>query len=401
MTNAPKVAIVGGGIGGSALAVSLLRHGIKPHIYERAPAFGEVGAGVQMTPNAVKVIRKLGLYDKLEEVSFRPRSIIGRHWKTGRTSFEMKLDDEFARFYGAPYFQIHRADLLDLFTAELPGDMTSFNRLVTRVEPSGQGARLHFEDGGTEEADLVVGADGVRSVVQAAVTGPRAPRYTGNICFRALVPVDGPVDFVAPSNALWMGPNGHVVTYYVRAGRAINIVAVAEEKEWIEEGWNVPSSRAELQARFADWHPDVMRLFERVTDVFRWGLFDRDPLEQWSNGPVTLLGDAAHPMLPFLSQGAAMAIEDGFVLARALSDSGGAVLPALSAYEAARRPRTSRVQLESRKRGETYHLPTRWAQARRDIEYRLRSLFRPRTTGIRADWVYEHDATASPGSFQF
>lgn len=401
MADMPKVAIVGGGIGGAALATSLLQNGVPVKIFERASAFGEVGAGVQITPNAVKVLRDLGLGDGLDKVAFRPEAIIGRNWKTGRSSFSTKLDSEFESFYGAPYVQVHRADLLDLLVGTLPPDISHFGTEVVSVtnEAAG-GATIHFADGTSEHADLVVGADGVRSAVQASLFGPTSPRYTGNMCFRALVPTDGVVDFVAPANSVWMGAHGHVVTYYVKSGRAVNIVAVVEAPAWVEEGWNVRSSRQELISNFKDWHPDVLRLFERVEDVFRWGLFDRDPLPAWSKGSVTLLGDAAHPMLPFLSQGAAMAIEDGYVLAKALAHSPTDVPQALRVYEELRQPRTNRVQLESRSRGETYHLPTVWSQARRDIEYFVRSIFAPRSTGIRADWVYEYDAVAQSKSIQ-
>jgi salicylate hydroxylase len=182
------------------------------------------------------------------------------------------------------------------------------------------------------------------------------------------------------------------VTYYVRRGQAVNIVAVNETAEWVEESWNAPSSREELLAAFAGWHPNILQLFERVGSVFKWGLFDRDPMPTWSKGRVTLLGDASHPMLPFLSQGAAMAIEDGYVLARSLAAHGSDVTSALRDYEAERIPRTSRVQLESRERGRTYHLPSLYAQRKRDLIYQFKSWINPHSSGIQADWVYAYNA---------
>ncbi|WP_411036877.1 FAD-dependent monooxygenase [Shinella sp. BYT-45] len=393
MTEKLKIAIVGGGIGGAALAVSLRKRGFDPHIYERAQAFGEIGAGVQMTPNAVKIIRALGLYDRLTKVAFQPKGSRGRHWKSGRENFLLPFDKGFIEYYGAPYLQIHRADLLDLFVRELPASSVTFGAELTDCTQDASGVTLTFADGRTKPADLVIGADGVRSVVRDRIFGCEEPRWTGHMCYRALVPVGEPMPYVEPYNSLWMGPNGHVVTYYVRGGTMVNIVAVQEAPQWVSEGWNVRASRDEMLATYQDWHADLKKLFSKVTDVYRWGLFDRNPMPSWDGGRVTLLGDAAHPMLPFLSQGAAMAIEDGYVLAEALQAAGSDIKAAIATYDALRRPRTSRVQLESRKRGETYHLPSAIAQMKRDLEYRIRSIVAPRTTGMRADWVYEYDGT--------
>jgi salicylate hydroxylase len=215
------------------------------------------------------------------------------------------------------------------------------------------------------------------------------------MCYRAVVPFpDRRPDFVSPDASFWMGPKGHVVTYYVRSGAAVNIVAVNETANWVEESWSTPSSRDELLEAFKGWHPNLIKLFERTDSVFKWGLFDRDPMKNWSKGRITLLGDAAHPMLPFLSQGAAMALEDGYVLGAALAGHGQDIASALRDYEAERRPRTSRVQLEARERGKTYHLPTPLAQLKRDMTYRLQSMVNPHASGIKANWVYEYDATA-------
>ncbi len=388
----PKVGIVGGGIGGAALATSLRNQGFEVEVFEKAAAFGEVGAGIQMTPNAVKVIKALGLFDRMMENGFLPRAVVGRNWKSGRENFRIPLEGDFRAFYDAPYVHIHRADLLELFTETLPEEITHFSKVCTGIEQDGHEAVAHFADGSSFSADLIVGADGVRSVVRDQLFGTEAPRYTGHMCYRAIVPTGDVVDYVTPESSFWLGPNSHVVTYYVKGGKGVNIVAVCESEKWVEESWNSRSTREELLADFEGWHPNIRKLFSQVEDVYRWGLFDRDPMQAWSSGRVTLLGDAAHPMLPFLSQGAAMAIEDGYVLAGALKKYPGDLPRALAAYEQERKPRTSRVQLEARERGRTYHLPSRWAQAKRDFEYRLRSIFKPRSTGIKADWVYEYDA---------
>jgi salicylate hydroxylase len=198
---------------------------------------------------------------------------------------------------------------------------------------------------------------------------------------------------VAPGSSFWLGPKGHVVTYYVSGGRAVNIVAVLESEAWVKESWNSRSTREDLMAGYRGWHRNLQKLFSQPDEVYKWGLFDRDPMARWTEGLVTLLGDAAHPMLPFLSQGAATAIEDSFVLAERLATEPDPAL-ALAQYEVLRRPRTSHVQLESRERGHTYHLSSRVAQIRRDLSYFVRNIINPQATGLKANWVYGYDAVA-------
>ena len=347
MRSKPRIGIVGGGIGGVALAGCLLQRGLEVRLFERAGGFGEIGAGIQMTPNAVKVIKTLGLLDRMLEAGFLPQALVGRNWRTARENFRTPLID-CPTLYDAPFIHIHRADLHAILASVVPESIATFGIGCTGVRQEPNGAVATFDDGSEFEADLIVGADGVRSAVRAALFGPEAPRFTGHMCYRAVVPVGGPVDFVAPEASFWFGPKSHVVTYYVRGGKAVNIVAVAETSEWVEESWNAPSSRSELLNAFQGWHRNVETLFQRVDTVYKWGLFDRDPMTGWSKGRVTLMGDAAHPMLPFLSQGAAMAIEDAYVLAASLDGHGRDVPAALHDYERERLPRTSRVQLEAR-----------------------------------------------------
>lgn len=389
-----RVGIIGGGIGGVALAGCLLQRGFEVKIFERASGFGEVGAGIQMTPNAVKVMRELGLMDKLSAAGFLPNALVGRNWRTGREIFRTPLKDACMAAYGAPFIHIHRQDLHSILASLVPDSVPSFSTSCTGVRQDSGSATALFADGSAFEADVIVGADGVRSVVRAELFGAEDPKFTGHMCYRAVVPVPGVVDFVSPDGAFWFGPHGHVVTYYVRGGKAVNIVAVAESDKWVEESWNVRSSKEEMLQHYKGWHRNVATLFERVDEAFKWGLFDRDPMTTWSKERITLLGDAAHPMLPFLSQGAAMAIEDSYVLAAALDAHGSNIGAAFRDYENERLPRTSRVQLQARERGKTYHLPSRWAQARRDFIYWVRGLINPQTTGLGANWVYDYDATA-------
>jgi len=393
MSKTLKVGVVGAGIGGVTLAAALAQRGIEVHLFERAAAFGEVGAGIQMTPNAVKVLNALGAHDALAAVGFLPEALVGRNWETGEESFRIPLKADCPRLYGAEFFHVHRADLHELLTRLLGDARVTFNAQCVGISQGADKAVAHFADGSRFEADLIVGADGVRSEVRRALFGAEAPHFTGNMCYRAVVPFEQMPDFVAPEASFWFGPKSHVVTYFVNGGKAVNIVAVNETSDWVEESWNVRSTREEMLAAFAGWHPNIQRLFERVQEVYRWGLFDRDPMATWTQGRVTLLGDAAHPMLPFLSQGAAMAIEDAYVLAAALAAWPDNLALALQRYEQERLPRTSRVQLEARERGRTYHLADKEEQARRDAAYREQQARNPHAGGIKTDWVYSYNAT--------
>lgn len=389
-----RIAIIGGGMGGLALAGSLFNRGIRAHLFERAPAFGEVGAGIQMTPNAVKVARALGLWKELRKASFLPQCIVGRNWRTGRETFRTPLAGECPRLYGAEFFHVHRADLHRILLSIVPPELIKLGAHCVSVTQTKESATARFADGNEFEADLIVGADGIQSTVRRDLFDDAAPRFTGNMCWRTVIPFEKPpFEMVSPDSSFWLGPKGHVVTYYVSAGHAVNVVAIRETKAWVEESWNVPSSREELLAGYPGWHPNVLNLFAKAEKVFKWGLFDRDPMKTWTSGRITLLGDAAHPMLPFLSQGAAMAIEDGYVLAAAIADGSDPVV-ALKRYERLRLPRTSRVQLESRKRGETYHIASPLKRIYRDALYRVRQLVNPHSSGLQASWVYSYDAIA-------
>lgn len=396
MSRRLRVGIIGGGIGGLTLAATLAKAGIDAHLFERAPAFGEVGAGIQVTPNAVKVIRELGRWDELRRVSFLPQSIVGRNWHSGKVAFRTPLAAECLRLYGAEFFHTHRADLHRILLSLVPTNATTLSAQCVSVVETKRSAIAKFADGREFEVDLIVGADGIQSTVRKSLFGETAPRFTGNMCWRALIPLEKPnFDLVSPDSSFWLGPKGHVVTYYVNAGRAVNVVAIREAEAWVEESWNVRSSREELLAGYPNWHPNVLNLFSMAENIFKWGLFDRDPMTSWSSERVTLLGDAAHPMLPFLSQGAAMAIEDGYVLGAVLAENSEPAA-AFKKYESLRLPRTSRVQLESRKRGETYHMSSPLKRWYRDALYRLKQMVNPQTTGIQANWVYSYNAISEP-----
>ena len=388
-----RVGIIGGGIGGLALSATLARRGIESRIFERAHELAEVGAGIQVTPNAAKALAELGLATELDRIGFLPNCIVGRNYKTGREAFRTPLKGACLDLYGANFFHVHRADLHRMLLSQVPQNAISLNAQVTSVRNESDKAVATLASGEEFEADLIVGADGIRSVVRDCLFGETPAKYTGHMCWRAVVPVAHfPMPGVTPDSSMWLGPHGHIVTYYVKGGAAVNIVAVVESPNWVEESWTAESSPAELAEAFKGWHPNVVELLGKTDRVFKWGLFDRDPMQTWSKGRVTLLGDAAHPMLPFLSQGAAMSIEDGYVLGTAIDHHRNDLDAALYAYEAERRPRTARVQLESRERGRTYHLPTRWSQMQRDLRYFWKNMFDPQSSGMQANWVYEYSA---------
>ena len=390
-----KVAVIGGGIGGLTVASALMARGITVELYEQTDELTPVGAGIQLTPNAVKVLRALGLEAGLRETGFFPEATVGHDWRSGKIVFRTPLAGHCERLYGAPYVQIHRADLQRILCERLPSTSVRLGKRCITVRDNGKSATARFADGSEIEADLVIAAEGIRSVARTTLFTEGTPRFTRNICWRSVIPFDRPdYDLVGPNNAIWFGPQGHVVTYYVKGGKAVNLVACLESQAWTEESWNARSTTAELRAAYDRWHPKLQRLFERAHEVFKWGLFDREPMAAWTIGRVTLLGDAAHPMLPYLSQGAAMAMEDGLVLARMLADDRSDIDRALRRYEALRIPRTARVQLTSRAQGEKNHLTSPWARLRRDLVYRFRNLINPQTTGLRAGWVYEYDAAS-------
>lgn len=397
MAQTHRILIIGAGMGGLAAACALGRQGFAPEVREAASHLGEVGAGIQMTPNAVNAMRGLGLYEPLLAASYEPDSIFGRDWKSGRTIFRTPLKGVCKAIYGAEYLDVHRAELHRILREALPASSIRVGARCTAVRNEGDLAVASFADGSEEEADLVIGADGIRSAVRRSLFGDADARFTGNMCWRLIVPFErGPdFDLVPPDMSIWLGPDGHVVTYYMGGAKMVNIVAVRVTDTWLEESWTTPSTREELLAAFAGWHPKLRVLFERGDNLYKWGLFDRDPMPRWSEGRITLLGDAAHPMLPYLSQGAAMAIEDGCVLARLLRSMDADVPAVLRAYERERIPRTGEVQIMAREQGTSNHLASPLKRLWRDAVYRLREAVNPQKTGLGAKGsrIYAYDVT--------
>lgn len=391
-----RLAVVGGGIGGLCAAALLSRKGFDVTVFEQAAELGEVGAGLQIGPNGVKVLQRLGLGQALDEVGVRPRHLVLRDGKTGLVVSRTAIAGDFESAYGAPYYHIHRADLLDmLHRVAKEGERILTGSKVTGVHSGPEGTRLDV-GGKTQHFDAVVGADGIHSVVRPSLIGNQAPRFTGNVAFRALVPADDKMRRTVPMDStIWLGPGGHVVHYYVRGGALLNIVAVYETERWTDESWSQLAQSADLLAAFRGWNRSLMELLSRVEQCNRWALHDRDPLQKWGMNSTTLLGDAAHPMLPFLAQGAVMAIEDAYVLASELANCSDTPA-ALRRYEGQRIRRTSRIQLAARARGEAMHMSD-WRDAwRRNAKLFLRSRFTRDDQIEKGKGLYGFDVTAAP-----
>ena len=383
--------VVGAGIGGLTAALALSRAGREALVLEQAKQIGEVGAGIQLSPNATRVLYSLGLRERLEAVAFVPDAIEARS-SDGRLVMREPLGSHAVTRFGFPYLHLHRADLHAALSEAVAADPRVEIRLGARcAEVSADASSARAVLAGTEEtleADLLVGADGIHSVVREALLGSTRPRFTGNVAWRALIPAaDLSGVRPAPVAGIWMGAGAHVVVYYVRGGELVNVVAVVEQNGWEVESWSERGNPEELRAIFAGWHPSVTDTLAAVRPdaCYRWALLDRPPLSSWSAGRIVLLGDACHPTLPFLAQGAAMAIEDAASLARCLSDG---ALPGDAArrYEALRKPRTSKVQRVSRLNARIFHMRGRSAAVRN----RLLPVV-TRRTGF-ADELYAHDA---------
>jgi salicylate hydroxylase len=395
MSKVQKVAVVGAGIGGLNAAIALIQRGFDVTVYEQADALGEIGAGIQLSPNASRVLMALGLDKDFEAIAFEPNRHVVRNWKSGSVVSATQMKGVFRPQYGAGYFGAHRADLHAVLQRAVPASAIRLNAKCIGVTQSAERAVILFADGSQAEADVVIGADGIRSAVRAGLFGPDAPRFTGHIVWRGLVPTTAlPKGLIEPDMTAWFGPKGTVVHYYVRRGEIVNWIA-HYEADWREESWSVESDWREAAQAYAGWHPLLNELFSRTQRCYKWALYDRDPLPRWTQGRVTLLGDAAHPMLPYLAQGAAQAIEDGYVLADLLAQHRSDPHGALVAYEQARLPRTARVQLHARERGKINNTTSALARFTRDIRYRIRKLLKPNEHTYGIEWIYGHDVTAS------
>ena len=395
-----RVLIAGAGIGGLTAALALQARGFEVAVYEHAPALEEVGAGLQLGPNATRVLIRLGLGEALRRVAWTPPAADMRMGDSGRVIFSLPLGERMERQYGAPYYQLHRADLQGLLVEALnrvAPEALHLGKELREVGQSEQGVSFGFVDGDWAKGDLAVGADGVRSVVRQELFGASEVRYTGMAAWRVTVPAERLPSGLVPGNAtVWVGEKKHVVTYYLRGGTLVNLVGVVEEDEWPYDGWTSLAGQQDILKDYRGWHPVVTGILEAAGDdieYFKWALRDLPALPHWSSGRVTLLGDACHPMLPFMAQGAGMAIEDAWVLADCLSSGSGNTAAALRRYEQRRKPRATRLQEVSRRNGKLYHLGT--SLSRRWLYAPLAGVSRlaPGFFAGQLDWLYGEDVT--------
>jgi salicylate hydroxylase len=392
-----RVAIVGGGIGGLTAALALSQAGIEVCVHEAAAELREIGAGVALHANAMRVLRAIGVEDAVRKVAGRSQFAVTRNGITGRVISKMSREQQ-AAVFGIEGATVHRADLLDVLAQALPDGIVTLGKRCTQARTEEEVAVARFADGTEVEADVVIGADGIHSAVRTALFGPDAPRFTGKVCYRSVIPaaaIPGVADSAVAGNGQWLGPHGTIVLYPLRGGELINVVCHYDDDGYRHESWVTECERREVLDRYAGWHESLLRLFAAGQTWYKWALYDREPIPAWTLGRVSLLGDAAHPMLPYLGQGACQALEDGAVLATALTAEAGDPVTGLRRYELTRRPRASRVVLTARERGRSNHLPSRWAAMRRDASIAIRRrLNRRDPEGRGAAWLAGYDATA-------
>jgi len=383
-----QVTIVGAGIGGLTAALALARRGARVEVLEQAPQIVEVGAGLQISPNALRVFAALGLGDAIAALGVRAAAVELCDGVSGARVLRLDL----ARLGAAlPYHFVHRADLIALLerAAGEAGVTVMLGARVESVTPRGEGVTVRLDDEPAHAAEVLVGADGLHSKVRVALNGSEVPFFTGQAAWRATV---GSHTRLAPVATVFMGTGRHLVRYPLRGGELVNIVGVMAQDDWLAEGWTMADDPKNLRAAFADFVPEVRDLLERVTEVRRWGLFRHQVAPVLARGACALLGDAAHPTLPFLAQGAAMAIEDAWVLADRLARA-ESLAAGLADYARVRRPRVQRIVATANRNARAYHLapsPLRFAA---HAALRLADTAAPGLALKRFDWLYRHDVT--------
>lgn len=366
-----SVAIVGAGMGGLTLAATLLKEGFKVDVYEQAPAFSRLGAGIQMSPNAMKVLRTIGLEPALREIAFQPPAQNSREWDTGDLHLVLEMGDKLEESYGAPYLLLHRGDLHAELVKAVPETIVHRAKKFVGLDTRGERVRLDFEDGSSAEADIVVGADGVHSPIRKQLFGDDQLTFTGRTAYRTTFKADLLDGYAIDDCTKWWGPDRHIVIYYITRQRdEVYFVTSVPDEEWTPESWSLQGDMDQLRAAFAGFHPQVRHVLEKCPTSHKWPINTREPLASWSQGNVVLLGDACHPMTPYMAQGAATSMEDAAVLTRLLAE-GGDTTSALARYERARKPRTTEIQAGSYRND--------WLHKRADTS-----------------WVYGYDAWTAP-----
>jgi 6-hydroxynicotinate 3-monooxygenase len=377
MTARLSVAVIGAGMGGLAAAAALLRVGIDVTVYEQARRFARLGAGIQAGCNAMQVLRGLGLEQRMRREAFYPRSWNNRDWRTGEVRHDQIFGPTAEQKYGAPYLLAHRGDLHAALASAVPAERVRLDHKVEGLDARGGSVVLRFADGTTAVHDAVVAADGVHSSVRELLFGAETANFTGRIAYRTTFPAGLLDGYEIDECTKWWGEDRHIVIYFVKPDRSeVYFVTSQPEPGFTVESWSAKGDMGTLRAAFGGFHPQVQHVLAACPDVHKWALIDRDPLERWHDRNVTLLGDACHPMTPYMAQGAAMALEDAAVLSRLLAETAEAgdragIADAFRRLEATRKPRTSRVQLTSR--------TNTWLRAKTDV-----------------DWVYSYNPWTTP-----
>ena len=388
-----KVLIAGGGIGGITAALCLAKQGHSAEVFEQAATFSEIGAGIQLSPNCSRVLHYLGLESELSARGFLPEGTEIRHWKSGKLISESELGPHAVEKFGAPYYHIHRGDLLAILVEAAnrhPDIGLHTDSKLTRISAGDYMIEVET-DSGHYSGEVLVGADGIHSITRDYLWEKEQPSFTGNVAWRSLVPTKRlPEDLIPPTASVWWGPRKHFVHYFVKGGEYVNCVCVVEKSGWEVESWTELGSLDELKADFYGWHNTIQTLIAHSDkdSLYKWALFDRPPMKQWGKGRITLLGDACHPTLPFMAQGAAMAIEDGAMLAACLSNGDG-VEDALQRYEQLRIERTANVQRGSRRNARVFHMS--------GIKAWARNLAAGRASGSVFDELYQYDVFDAAG----
>lgn len=389
-----KVIIAGAGIGGLTAGLCCLQRGFHVEIFEKAAELTEVGAGIQISPNAMRVFQKLELDQAVLAKGFLPQKLETRMGKSGRRLFAID-----AQAWGAPYVHIHRADLIEIladkFQRSNPNGLKT-GLMVRGFSQKADNTQVNLENGDTVSGDYLIGADGIHSIIRTELFGSDQPRFTGNVAWRATAPTEKLGELAPDPNAtVWMGDQRHCVTYRIRGGELTNFVGVVETNIASDESWTTKGTLSDLKNDFQNWHPVIGNLISNIdeSNLFKWALFDRPPLWEWCHGRVLMIGDAAHPMLPFMAQGAAQAVQDGYTLANILSAMGNSPKLVKDTFEFDRIDQVNKVQSLASQNTKTFHR----ANGLGSLSYLPMWLGGRLARGLikkRFDWIYDHDVTA-------
>jgi salicylate hydroxylase len=390
-----KVLIAGGGVGGITALLALRQRGIAAELFEQAAAFSQVGAGLQVSGNATRVLRTLGLGDALARIAYYPEGRDYRAWDNGDRLYYTPLGKRAEAHFGAPYYTAHRADLLAVLLGGLGTEGFHLGSRIVRFDQDDDGVTITLADGSTATGDVLIGADGIHSTVRGQMFGKELPRYTGNVAWRGLVPAERVAGLdVAKVAGVWMGPNRSIVQYYIAAGKTFNWIGISRSEQPARESWLAEGRIEDALAEYAGWHDTIRAIIAATPRVLRQALYDREPLPDWRIGRVVLLGDAAHPMMPFYAQGAAQSIEDAYVLAGCLATTPDQPVAALERYVKLRQPRTAWMQALSRREEQLYQMADAAAIAERNAGMRVNRIPESAVFPPEQERLYGYDAEA-------